>query len=217
MSVRFGVAGAAAGAASAFLFAAVHHLLISNIWFSVVPMMIAGAICGASLVWTYLLLFDTPGARTWFAFNTLHVVMFALLGAASVLVFEPVTTMAAAIAANAPPTALIRRALPMTAAFTLLWAATIMMLWARSARAAVAVCVTCLVLVVLLGLNISAIGLVEIPRSSLFVIVELVGLTAALILVYAALFWAVLRAARMAGPGETNEAPRSGRIAAPFG
>lgn len=56
------------------------------------------------------------------------------------------------------------------------------MLWAMVAAGA---------LVALLGLNVSAIGLVAIPGSALFVVAELFGLIVALNAVYAAVFLAL--------------------------
>ena len=44
------------------------------------------------------------------------------------------------------------------------------------------------VLVLLLGLNVSAMGLIEIPRSSLYLVLELTGLILALNLVFVVVF-----------------------------
>ena len=106
------------------------------------------------------------------------------LGVASVLFFEPVTTMAAVITLNGPPTELINQAMPMTIAFTLGMAILITLLYSRSIAKFFAVLLTCTVLVALLGLNVSAIGLVDIPSGSLIVIAELLGLIVALNAVY---------------------------------
>jgi len=48
-----GGGGAAAGALAALTFAAVHALLISDIWYSLVAMLAAGAVCGATIGWSY--------------------------------------------------------------------------------------------------------------------------------------------------------------------
>jgi hypothetical protein len=114
--------------------------------------------------------------------------MFVLLGGVSVLVFEPVTTIAALVAANAPPDHLFRQAMPLTIVFTLLMAAAIGKLYARNWSHYAAILLTCSVLVMLLGLNVSAIGLVSIPRSSLYLIVELMGLIVALNIAFAVVF-----------------------------
>lgn len=183
--------GAVAGAISALAFALVHDLFISDIWTTAPIMMAAGALCGMTLSRSYDRLFARPRLRGWVGWNVAHVAMFGLLGLVSVLVFEPVTTMAALIVANEPPDALIRQAMPVTIAFTV---ATSLLLWAVfSSRPSdlVPVLVSTTTLVLLLGLNVSVIGLVEIPRGSTFVVVELFGLIVALGGVYCLAFAAI--------------------------
>ena len=108
---RFALSGAFAGVASAFIFTIIHDILISDIWFMLIPMLIAGALCGALVSWSYGLLVPAASIRGWLGYNLVYVVMFGLLGAASVLLFEPVTTMAAVVSLNGPPTDLINQAL----------------------------------------------------------------------------------------------------------
>lgn len=178
------VAGALSGMASTLVFSVVHEIFISNIWFMLLPMLFAGALCGGLVSWSYGLLVPTPSRRGWLIYNLIYVALFGLLGAASVLFYEPVTTMAAVVTLNGPPTALIDQAMPMTIAFTLGMAILITLLYGRSRTNFLAVLLTCIVLVALLGLNVSAIGLVEIPTSSLVVIAELFGLIVVLNTVY---------------------------------
>ncbi|NNF57278.1 MAG: hypothetical protein HKN04_03470 [Rhodothermaceae bacterium] len=180
--------GAAAGAVSAFVFTIIHDLFISDIWFSVLFMMIAGAVCGLGLGWSYGLLFEVPSTKSWVRYNLLYVAMFGLLGAASVLVYEPVTTMAAVVAANAPPNELFAQAMPLTLGFTVAMALLVSVLYGRSWWHFGAILLTCTLLVLLLGLNVSAIGLVYIPSGSVYVIAELFGLIVALNVVYVAVF-----------------------------
>ncbi len=180
--------GAVAGAISAFVFAIVHDLFISDIWFSAIFMMIAGAVCGLCLGWTYGLFFEAPTTGSWVRYNLLYVAMFVLLGAASVLVYEPVTTMAAVVTANAPPNELFEQAMPLTVGFTLAMSLSVSLLYGRSRWHFAAILLTSTLLVLLLGLNVSAIGLVYIPRGSIYVIGEMFGLILALNLVYVAVF-----------------------------
>jgi uncharacterized protein (DUF58 family) len=108
--------GAAAGAVSAFAFTALHHLLISNIWFSLMPMLAAGALSGLCLAWSWGLLFATPTVAGWWLYNAVWVALLVLLGAASFVVYEPVTTVAAVMATGgAPPPELLRQAMPLEA------------------------------------------------------------------------------------------------------
>jgi hypothetical protein len=184
-SLRFLRSGLIAGAISAFSFTIIHDLFISNIWHSLPVMLMAGAICGLCLGWTYGLLFKAPSLKSWLKYNALYVSMFALIGGVSVLVFEPVATIPALVAANSPPDDLIKQAMPMTIISTLLMAAVLIKLYARTWLHYGSILLTCCVLVLLLGLNVSVIGLVEFPRSSIFLIVEMFGLIIALNAVFA--------------------------------
>ena len=105
---RFSLSGALAGAASALVFAAIHQLLINNIWFALIPMMIAGALRGLSLAWTYRLLFRSPSLPTWLAYNAGFVGLLILLGLVSFLIYDPITTIPVLIAAGKPPQELFR-------------------------------------------------------------------------------------------------------------
>jgi hypothetical protein len=169
------VAGAAAGGLAALTFAAVHALWITDIWFSLVPMMIAGAICGASIGWSYGRLFE-PSIRSWLGYNASYVIALAILGLVSVAVFEPRTTMAELLTMNGPPADLIGEAFPLTIAFTIGAAVILSLLFGRTLAAFGAILVTCIVLMALLGLDVSIIGLIRIPTEALYLVVELAGL-----------------------------------------
>ena len=176
--------GAFSGIVSTLVLTIIHDILISNIWFMLIPMLVAGGACGALLSWSYRLLVAIPSQRGWLVYNLIYVLLFGLLGVASVVFFEPVTTMAAVVSLNGPPTELIDQAMPMTIVFTLGMAILITLLYGRSIAKFLVVLLTCTVLVTLLGLNISAIGLVAIPSGSLLVIAELFGLIVVLNAVY---------------------------------
>jgi hypothetical protein len=167
--------GAAAGALAAIAFAAVHALWITDIWFSLVPMMVAGAVCGATIGWSYGRLFE-PSIRTWLLYNASYVVALAVLGLASMAVFEPRTTMAELFTLDGPPMDLIGDALPLTIAFTLGTAVVLSALFGRTPAAFGAILATCAVLVVLLGLDVSIMGLIRIPTDSLYAVIVFVGL-----------------------------------------
>ncbi len=186
--IRFVLSGALAGAISTLVFTIIHDIFISDIWFMLSPMLLAGALCGGLVSWSYGLLVSSNSLRNWLGYNLIYVVLFCLLGVASVLLFEPVTTMAAVVTLNGPPTDLINQAMPMTVAFTFGMAILITMLYGPSWVKFGSVLLTCVVLVALLGLNVSAIGLVSIPVGSLYLIFELFELIAALNLVYAVVF-----------------------------
>lgn len=117
--------GAIAGIASTVGFTAIHDLFISDIWHMLPIMAVAGALCGLCIAWSYRLLCERASVTGWLGYNLVYVTMLGLLAAASVVVLEPTTTLAAVLEANEPPTELILTAMPMTIAFALLAAATL--------------------------------------------------------------------------------------------
>lgn len=182
------LSGIVAGAVSAFGFALIHAIFISDIWFSLPILLAAGAICGFCLGWTYGLLFKAPSIHSWLTYNALYVGMFVLIGCMSILIFKPVTTLAIVMASDGPPNFLFAQEMPVIIASTIAMTAIISKLYARTWAHIGAILLTCTVLVILLGLNVSAIGLIAIPRSSLYLVIELAGLILSLNAVFAAVF-----------------------------
>jgi hypothetical protein len=188
---RLAAAGAVAGIVAALSFTLVHQLLISPIWFALPAMLGAGALCGACLAWSYGLIVPTWTIPTWLGYNALFLLMFVALGVTSLSVFQPVTTITALIQAKAPPNQLISRALPFTGLFTLLTAGLLAALYRPGWPAAGAILVTTTVLILFLGLNISILGLVAVPRSALGVLGEVLVLLLVLALAYTAVIVAL--------------------------
>ncbi len=188
--------GALAGTVSAWSFAYIHGVFISDIWFSLPALLIAGAICGLCLGWTYGLLFQEPSLRTWLEYNALWVGMFVLIGLVSVVVFKPSMTLAEVMASEALPETLIWQALPVTIGSILIMAAVLSKRFAHTWLQVAAIFSTCTILVVVLGLNVAAMGLIAIPRNSMYMILELAGLILALngvfALAFAGLGWRLL-------------------------
>lgn len=180
--------GAIAGAISAVVFTYVHDLFISDIWFSILPMVLAGVVCGVCVGWSYGLLFRPSSLGTWLVYNAIYLVLFVLLGVASVLIFEPITSVAAVIAANEPPNELFGMAVPMTVVYLLGMAAVLSILFGKNWRQYLAILLTCTILILLLGMNVSVIGLVFVPMGSFHLIVKLFVLIFVLDVVYAVAF-----------------------------
>jgi hypothetical protein len=192
---EFAASGAFAGAFSATVFCVVHQLLISSIWFAVGAMLVAGAVSGTCLAWSYALVVSSQTVRSWIRYNMLYVAILVALGAVSLVMFEPVTTIATLLRSSEPPRALIGRALPITALFTVGSAGLLIVLYRAAWLGRVAIFVTTLVIVLFLGLNVSILGLVFVPKSSIYVIGEVIALIVALALVYAASMASVWRVA----------------------
>ncbi len=180
--------GALAGGVSTIVFTIVHDLLISNIWFMLLPMLVAGALCGALLSWSYGLLVAAPSGRSWLAYNLIHLGLLILLGLVSLLLLEPVTTMAALAASGEMPGDLFGQALPMTAVYTVLMAGLITMGYGYSWKKFGAVLLTSVTLVLLLGHNVFILGLIDIPRGSFYLVGKMFGLIILLDGVYMVVF-----------------------------
>ncbi len=174
-----------AGALSAFTFCVIHQLIISNIWFAIGAMLVAGAVCGTCLAWSYALSIKSYSVQSWIQYNVLYVGVLVGLGITSIIMFDPVTTIPALLKSNEPPRALIGRALPITALFTAGSAVLLSVLYRPGWRGAVAILVTTVVVVLFLGMNISILGLVFVPKSLFYVLAEVFVLIVSLALVYA--------------------------------
>jgi hypothetical protein len=192
-STTYARSGAVAGAVSALAFTVIHDLLISDIWFAAIVMMLAAALCGLCIGWSYGQLARQHSLRTWLGYNLLYVVMLVLLGLASVLLFEPVMSLAALMVLNGPPHDLIAQALPMTLLFTVAFAALFSFFYGPGWRPFAIILLTATVIVLLLGLNISALGLVSIPRGAGYLVAEFLGLVVFINVVYALTFIALER------------------------
>ena len=184
---RFVAVGAAAGGLSALVFTVAHQLLISSIWFAFPIMLVAGVLCGLCIALGFVLTDPAPSVQSWLRYNFSYLIMFVALGITSIVVFEPVTTIAALLKTNEPPNDLIGRALPVTGVFTVVSAGLLSLVQRTNARGALVILATTVLLVLFLGLNISILGLVAVPRSELGVVAEVIELLIVILGVYAAL------------------------------
>lgn len=183
------LSGALAGTTTTLVFAIAHQLAISDIWFSIVPMLLIGALCGMVLAWSYRVVFEVPAAGSWIGYNGAYLAALLLMGGLSLALFEPVTTAEAILVSGGPPPPeLFDRALPFTVLFTLAAAGVISGAWGRSLPKAGAVLVTSVVLVFLFGLNLSIIGLVELSGDGYRALGEFLLLTVLIVAGNAAAF-----------------------------
>lgn len=186
MDSRLVAAGAVGGAAAVVAFAVVHQLVISNIWWMIVPMLVVGALCGMGLAWNYGALVDEPSVRGWVAFNALHVGLLAVLTLISFALFDPVMSMAEVVnSTGGLPDELASRALPVTLAYAGVSAVVVQILFRGRWSTFPVTLVATVALQLLLGLNLAAAGLVDIPRESLYLIAEFLGLVILIAGVYA--------------------------------
>jgi hypothetical protein len=187
-SARTLLSGAIAGTATSFGFAALHHLLISNIWFSVLPMLVAGAISGLCLAWSYSSAFTTRSIAGWLKYNMLFVALFLVLGGISFVLYEPIYTIQGLIAGVEPMGELLRQALPLSAAYGIVAGLGISMIVGANVRQATSLVVTSLVLTVLLGHNVAILGMVHMSQEAVPLLAQFYGLVAAIMFGNAATF-----------------------------
>jgi hypothetical protein len=167
------------------VFSVIHYFLISPIWFAMIANIIAGAVSGACIAWSYSLAARNKTRRSWATYNTAFVLVLVALCVTSLIMFDPVTTIPALLQSREPPRALIGRALPVTLVFTLASAVLLAALYRAGWVASMAIGITALVVVSFLGLNLSILGLVAVPRGSLYLLAEVFALIIALAVVYA--------------------------------
>jgi len=170
--------GAAAGALATLVFMVVHHILIMPIWFMVVPMLAAGAICGLTIAWSYLTAVDLPSTGRWFALNGAYLLTMFALGIVSLIGFEPAWTFAELNVEDPPIGELFSRALPLMIGFSLVGALPIWVTFGRKRSAFVPIIVTEAVLVLLLGHNVAIIGLVDLTTDGWSLVWIMFGLVA---------------------------------------
>lgn len=172
--------GAIAGLVSVVVFTWVHDLFISDIWEMLPVMAVAGAICGVCLTWSYRTLVPRPSPRSWAGYVGAFIAMFCVLAVASVAVFQPVTTMAEVSAAGGPIDHLFGTAMPLSAGFVLGFALFLVWRFGEGWAGFGPALVTSAVLMFFLGMNVSAVGLVDIPVEGWYLVAELLGLIVAL-------------------------------------
>lgn len=205
---RFPLTGATAGAFSALVFMVVHDVLISDIWYSLVTMLVSGALCGGAVAWTYAMLFPRPAFVGWFGYNLLYVGVLVAIGLASLLIYTPVATVAELIAAGGgAPMELIRQATPLSVVSIVVAASLIHAFWGRGIGQFLAILLTCTLVIVLLGINVSVLGLVEFNRHGWMLVLFTYGLTLLLNVTYAAAFAALEWRAFRRSDGTSASAP----------
>lgn len=160
--------GALIGVVVVFGFTMVHNVLIADIWFNIGPMLLAGALCGFSVTWSYGRSVGVHSTGAWFRYAGLYATEMVALGAVSVAVLQPRFTMVELLVSEDDMELLIPPSAPlmigtMVAGTILFW-----VLYGRRRAALVPILVTQVLLVFLLGHQLAFLGLVE-PSSTTIV------------------------------------------------
>lgn len=159
-------------------FMTVHAIWIADIWFNVVPMVVSGAVCGASIVWSYQETGPKHSWRKWAAYCGGCALLLIGLGGVSFLIFEPRFTMAELMDAEDALGRLLPSAMPLIGAGTAVGTLTLWMVFGRKRTALLPILVSQALLMFLVGHNLAVLGLVDIPTDQLYRVSEFVGLTA---------------------------------------
>ena len=67
------------------MFYVIHQLIVSSIWFAIGAMLVAGAVCGACLAWSYALSIKKHTVRSWIYYNALYLGTLVDLGITSLI------------------------------------------------------------------------------------------------------------------------------------
>ncbi len=200
--------GAAAGGLTVLGFTVLHDIVISDIWFNLMPMLIAGMICGLCLAWSYRSTAGGRSAARWYGYNASYVLILLMLGAVSLVVLEPRFTMAELMVADDPLGDLLPPAVPLLVVGPLVATVVTWALFGRNRASVLPILVTQFIIGFLLGHNLAALGAVVWVAEIVPLLAEFVVLTVALAVAFAvgAHFMTVLRlrwTSRSARSGES--------------
>lgn len=177
-------AGAAAGVVAVLVFTVLHQIFINPIWWMLPIMAIAGAGCGLCLAWGYAELVPSQSWQTWWGYIGLFNIMFGLLALASAIIYEPIITMAEMVESSGGNPIPMSETLPLMIVFTLGWAGLLTLIYKGGWRGFGAASATIAVLMLLLGFNLSTVGLVDVPTEGRILLVEFFGFVTALSVTY---------------------------------
>ena len=177
--------GAVAGGLTVLGFTVLHDLIISDIWFSLMPMLVAGVICGLCLAWSYRTAAGGRSAARWYGYNTSYVLILLGLGAVSLVFLEPRFTMAELMVADDPLGDLLPPAVPLLIVGPLIGTVVTWALFGRNRGSALPILVTQLIIGFLLGHNLASLGAVVWVSEVVPLVAEFVALTVALAVAYA--------------------------------
>jgi hypothetical protein len=178
--------GAVAGAISTLVFVIVHDIVISDIWDMAPVMLVAGAVCGALITWAFRTMVIERSLLRWAGFTGMIIALMALIPVASIIVFDPIVAFEEVVSLDGPPGDLIGRAMPFTVVVTVVIALVITAVFGQVRRHFISSAVAMTVLMLLLGLNLTVVGLVEFTGTEGLTALEFVGLVVMLGAVYAA-------------------------------
>ena len=167
-------------------FAVVHDVFIVDIWSSIRRMVMAGALCGLCIVWSYNKAVADHSTRRWFGYNGSCAALLIALGGVSFVVLDPKFTMAELLVSDDALVEVIPPALPLMVAASVVGTLLLWALFGRKGAALIPILATQVLLVFLVGHNLATLGLVETSSDLINVVWKFVELTVFLASAFAA-------------------------------
>ena len=193
--------GALSGVVVVLGFTVVHNVFIADIWFNVGPMLFAGALCGFCITWSYRKGVAEHSTAAWFRYAGLYAAELIALGAVSLVVLRPRFTMAELMVADDAFEQLMPPSMPLMIGAMVVGTVLIWLYLGRCRAALVAIAVTQVLLVFLLGHQFAFLGLVESSSVLLVIFSEFalftVGIAAAFCF---GVMWSMMLRERLRAP-----------------
>jgi hypothetical protein len=161
-------------------------------------MAFAGAVCGLSLSWCYAELVPEPSWRSWWGYVGMFIVMFGFLTLASVIIYDPIITMTEMVESSGGNPIPMFETMTLMVVCTVVWARLLTLIYKGGWRGFGAASVTIAVLMLLLGFNLSTVGLVDVPTEGWVLLAEFFGHVAALSVTYGLAHSALMQLQRIA-------------------
>lgn len=158
--------GAVAGILTTLAFVFIHEVFIMDIWFTIAPMLISGALCGLALAWSYRAAVGRRSVRRWFGWNGGFVVLLGALGVSSYLIFEPSYSMAELLVADDPLGDVLPPAVPLLGVAVVVGTLAMWALSGRKRAGLAPILITQVLIVLLVGHNLAILGMVDMSGAA---------------------------------------------------
>ena len=164
-------------------------------------MLLAGALCGYCVAWSYRKGVTDHSTTTWFRYGGLYAIEMIALGAVSLAVFQPRFTMADLMVADDAFERLIPPSMPLMIGAMVVGAVLVWLYCGRRQAAFASILVTQVLLVFLIGHQFAFLGLVESSSALLVVFGEFALFTLSITTMFCfGVMWSTMALARLRTP-----------------
>ncbi len=190
--------GALSGVVVVLGFVLFHDIFIVDIWFNLGPMLIAGAVCGLSVAWSYRWAEVDHSTGAWFRYGGLYAAEIVALGAVSIAVLQPRFTMAEMLVADDAMGMLLPPSMPFMVGAMLIGTFLFWLYYGRRIAAVIPILITQVLVVFLLGHQLAFLGLIESSSTLLVAYVEFALIAVVIAAVYCSgVMWATIALNRL--------------------